>query len=112
MTTEVELQQIAARLEELNRKYDLASQGLKSGSTGVGLGFFVAVFVVAIAAATHLFGDQPLFTGSQVTWVIGIVVVGLLAYFAMVFFREFGVRAEISETKKIIIDLMLGKSVR
>jgi hypothetical protein len=110
MSTEVELQKIAASLQELNRKYDLASQALKSGSTGVGPAFVISILSVVVATATHLFGNEPLFTGTQVVWLIGIVVAGLLVYFAMVFWREFSVRAEISESEKRI-DLALGKSV-
>jgi hypothetical protein len=109
MNKEVELQKIAHSLEELNRKYDLASRGLKSGSTGVGLGFIVAMAIIIVAGATNIAGAQPLFTGSQIVWSIGILVAGLVAYFALVFSREFKVRTEISENKKTI-DLALGKS--
>ena len=110
MSDEIELRRIAASLEEIDRKYDLATQGLKSGSTGVGLGFAVAMFTVAIAAVTHLFGEQPLFTGNQVLWVIGVVVGGLLVYFAMVYSREFVIGVKISKTRKDI-DVALGKTV-
>lgn len=109
MGDDIELQRIAASLDELNRKYDLATQGLKSGSTGVGLGFVIAMFTVTVATLTHLIGTQPLFTGNQVLWIIGIVVGGLLFYFAMVYSREFTIGLKLSQTKKEI-DVALGKS--
>lgn len=93
-----EQKELTIQLEELNRKYELAVQGMKSGSTGVGLAAVVALVLVVSAAWTYHKHKQAWIGGPSVAFIFFAMIGGLVAYFSFIFDREADLRAEISNT--------------
>ena len=106
--SDTQLKELSFQLELLNRKYDLAVQGMNRGSTGVGLAAGLALVLVVSAAWTYNTKGTAWIGGAWVTFIFLILVGGLVLYFAYVFDREADIRGEISETTRSIA-LFTGK---
>jgi hypothetical protein len=95
------IEELTLRLEELTRKYDLAVQGMRSGSTGVGLAWVFGILLL-IGTFIATLKDKTLMSGWALFATTLTLVAGLVIYFAFIFDREAEIRAELSETNKSI----------
>ena len=99
--------EIELEYKKMESKFELSKQGLMSGSVGVGMSFVTVLFLVGFAYYTAP-TDQPVFAGWHIVAIILILVVGLVAYFSLVFWREVKLSAELSE-KGIKLDGGTGR---
>ena len=94
---EVELARIALDEKRLEKKSELSSQGLRSGSVAMGLVSMGFLFIFVVSSYSTHTGEPAFFTGWQVVAVNGILVSGLCVYFALVFRREIKLAGEFSK---------------
>jgi hypothetical protein len=98
--TAVRLRELEVRIKELELASALATMGLKSGATGVGLVFISVLAILGAAlyayittgsgvvSGTQMIWREPLMTGGHIVWLTLILVAGLVLYFAFVFKRD------------------------
>ncbi len=92
--------------EKMKLSFELAAQGLKSGSVGVGLVFVGTMAMLWVGYLTNP-KDTVLISGAHIVLAVGILISGVVLYFAFVFRREARLMTQL--TDKFKIDFSTGQ---
>jgi DNA-binding Lrp family transcriptional regulator len=103
--------ELKARLKELEREYELAREGLRSGFYKTAMAMVSGLVSLGVAAFVFVSRGPGFIDGWQLIVIFGIMAVALVIYYSFVFGRSAKLRAEISKTKKLI-EVSSGENVR
>ncbi|MCZ6688318.1 MAG: hypothetical protein O7H41_01820 [Planctomycetota bacterium] len=104
-------EELETRLETLQLQYDLAKAGLLRGVVPILAAILGILATVTMAFFSILLGREPLLSGFQTVSTVLILAAAIVVYDSFVFGRTVKVRAELSETKKLL-ELSSGEDVR
>lgn len=103
--------ELEIRLRELEKEYELATMGLSGGLKTVNSAILGVVATTAAAILAPVVAGVIWLSGTQLVIMIGILASSFVIYFALVFGRAARIKAEISETRKLL-EIEAGKKVR
>jgi hypothetical protein len=103
--------ELEIRLKELEHEYELARAGLAKGIWATGGAMLSGLLSLAIAVIALIWTGKEFLTGTHLVIIFFILAAAIVIYFSFVFGRTSRIRAEISETKKML-EMSSGDKVR
>jgi len=99
------------RLRQLELEYELAREGLAKGRTATIAVILSGLATLIIAVVPLIWRGKEFLSGTHIVIIFSVLAIAVVVYFSFVFGRTARIRAEISETRKML-DVASGKSVR
>jgi nitrate/nitrite transporter NarK len=109
--TPMSKKELELRLKELEHEYALARAGLTMGIWGAGGVMLSGLATMILALIPIIVVGKMFLSGTHLVIIFFILAAAVVIFFSFVFGRTAKIRAEISETKKLL-ELSSGDKVR